>query len=181
MTKWPSSFPCPQIAGHSAEAYAAVIRTPFQGGNTRQRRIHTQLPNAINLSWVIKQSEFGLVLTWMNVNAWDWFEIDIPGPLAGLNGVATYPHNIRFIGDLRQELIYAKDGYHWRVAVTAEWVAAHSELGPAGEEFLSHKWIIAGTPRNPSAPDWIIAGDPIRPSDPDVYTAGTPRAPAALV
>jgi len=153
MTNWPQDFPCPLIEGFGAEAYAAVLRTPFQGGNTRQRRIHRQLPHAMQLTWVFKQDDYGLALNWMNVKAWDWFNI---------------------------KLIRGREGYYWKVSVTAEWLPEQSDFGTNGSAFMSHDWVIAGSPRAASSPDWIIAGTPPAPSTPKVYVSGTPQAPAAF-
>ena len=180
MTEWPKNFPCPLIEGHGAEAYAAVLRTPFQAGNTRQRRIHRQLPHALKLQWVFKQDDYGLALNWMNVKAWDWFSINLPGPLAGLKKVPTCPHTIRFISDLATDLIRGEKGYYWRVSVTAEWLPEYSDFGTGGLAFMTHDWVIAGSPRAASSPDWIIAGTPPAPSTPKVYVSGTPQAPAAF-
>lgn len=175
MNNWPKGFPCPLIEGHGAEAYAAVLRTPFQGGNTRQRRIHRQLPHALSLSWMFKQSDYGLVLKWLNLNAWDWFTINLPGPLAGLHNVDTYPHAIRFISDLNAQLIRGAHGYYWKVSVTAEWNPNESDFGPGGGgDDGSDIWVIAGALILPST-DWIIAGTPFAPSV-DVYAAGSPSA-----
>jgi hypothetical protein len=180
MINWPKDFPCPLIDGFGAEAYAAVLRTPFQGGNTRQRRIHRQLPHAMQLTWVFKQDDYGLVLNWMNIKAWDWFTIDLPGPLAGLKRVQTCAHIIRFISDLKSELIRGKEGYYWKVSVTAEWLPEQSDFGTHGSAFMTHDWVIAGSPRNASAPVWIIAGTPAAPNNAKVYVGGTPGAPAAF-
>lgn len=181
MTEWPRTFPCPLIDGFSAEAFSAVLRTPFQAGNTRQRRIHDQLPHAIRLSWVFKQDDYGAVLNWMNVKAWNWFRINLPGPLAGVHKSPTWPHIVRFISDIDAKLIHAADGFYWQVGVVAEWMPSTSDFGPGSPVFRSFDWVIAGTPRAASAPDWIISGTPSARSTPNVYVAGTPDSPAAIV
>lgn len=124
MINWPSSFPCPLIDGFEMEANAAVIRTPAQGGNMRQRRLHRRLPHSISIGWVFKQFEYGQALKWMNTNAWKWFSINLP---SGKDD-ETAPYTIRLISDLQAELIEAEDGYHWRVTATAEWMPPQSRL-----------------------------------------------------
>lgn len=183
IPNWPLDFPCPQIEGYGAEIYSAVVRTPFEGGNTRQRRIHNQIPHAIRLSWVFKhKQEWGMVLNWVNINGYNWFTIPIPTALSSLKGTVNTDTTIRFISDMQTEIFEAADGFYWRMAVTAEWMPSDSDFGVGGAVFFSGKWIIAdSTGLAAPAPDWIIAGTAPAPNSGTTIKAGTPTTPAALV
>jgi hypothetical protein len=124
MNVWPSSFPCPLIDGFAMQANAAVIRSPEAAGNTRQRRINRRLPHSISLAWVFSQAEYGQVLRWLNKNGWNWFDIQLPSGSGDHLGAYT----IRLISNLQGELIEGKDGYHWRVTASAEWMPPRSRL-----------------------------------------------------
>lgn len=174
---WPTTLPCPLIRGYGTEAVSSVVRTPFQAGNTKQRRLHKQLPHTMSLSWVFSQAQYEDAVRWMNVNGWQWFTIDLPSALAGLRGKQIVPHSVRFISDFSSRLIRANAGWYWEVAVTAEWVPPAADF----EIHLIGDWIIAHDPVSPSTPDWVIAGTPALPSTPDVYVSGTPDAPSTLV
>lgn len=188
IPSWPAELPCPQIADHKAEIYTAVVRTPFEGGNTRQRRVHNQIPHAISLSWIFKQKvELGLALNWLNINGFNWFTINIPGALASIKNLDTTLTTVRLISDLKTQLIHTTDGYVWHMEATAEWEPLDSDFGAAGAAFYTGQWIIAGDPATPSAPDvsyaadWVIAGDPAHPNSSRTVIAGNPITPAALV
>ena len=188
IPSWPADLPCPQIADHSAEIYTAVVRTPFEGGNTRQRRIHNQIPHAIKLTWIFKQKlELGMALNWINVNGFNWFSINLPGALASIKNKDTTPTTVRFISDLQTKLIHTTNGYVWFMEGTVEWEPADSDFGSTGSMFFTGDWIIAGDPATPSAPDvtyvsdWVIAGDPPFPNSNKLVIAGDPITPAALV
>lgn len=174
---WPTTLSCPLIRGYGTEAAASVVRTPFQAGNTKQRRLHKQLPHTMSLSWVFTQAQYEDAVRWMNTYAWEWFTIDLPSALAGLRGKQTVPHSVRFISDFSSRLIRGKLGWYWEVAVTAEWVPPDADFGV----HVAGAWIIAKTAADPSTPDWIIAGTSVAPSTPDWITGGTAAAPSSII
>ena len=184
--KYPSSFPCPLIQGTAAEIYSAAIRTPFEGGNTRQRRIHRQIPHAFKLTWFLKQVNlYGLWLNWMNVNGWDWFEMDLPSAYAGLQGKELYPHSVRLMSDLSTKLINTKDGFHWEVTAVVEFMPLAHDFGNQGPAFTQNKnnWIIAGEADDLSTPDWYISPSlsDINFDSADQVVAGQSGTPSAII
>jgi len=182
---WPQSFPCPLVEGFAAEIYTAVVRTPFEGGNTRQRRLHRQIPHAFRVSWLVKQSPtWGQMLNWLNINGFSWFTLSLPSALAGLKQKQTVPHAVRLIDDLRTELINTRDGYYWRLEATLEWMPGDSDFGTGGPAFMTGNWNIARSRTLALADlptDWIVAGTPAAPNNATTYTSGTPAAPAAIL
>jgi hypothetical protein len=179
---YPDSLPCPLIDGFGADISAGLIRTPFEGGNTRQRRLHTQLPHIFRMTWIIKQvTDYGTWLNWMNANGWSWFDINLPSAMAGKQGKELAPHTIRLISDLSTELVPTAKGFYWRVSVQAEWMPASFASGGNAPPFSTRSaWYIARSPSNPSTPDWVVARNPVNPS-PDNVVAGSPGSPSALV
>ena len=176
---YPHSLPCAsRVEGHSAVAYAGIIRTPMTAGNTRQRRAHRQLPQQIALAFVVPQTQLADWMAWVNENAFDtWFAMNLPGVLASRAGNPTAPVPIRFTSDIQLELLTVERLWYWRIRVDAEWMPTVEDLAPGPlwvvatrpGEATGLPWIIAGDPATP-APDWIIAGDPAAPSASRAHT-----------
>jgi len=163
MIFYPSSLPCVSKSdGLTATAYAGVVRTPMEAGNSRQRRMHRVLPHMLSLTWNIAQpTVLAQWITWCNAHAWDeWIAIRLPGLVASRAGENTALTPIRFISDLAQELLQGQGIWYWRLSVTAEYQPTSDDLAPM-PGLLG--WIAAGTPGAPS-PDWIVAGTPDNPS-----------------
>lgn len=174
---YPTTLPCPAVS-LSETAAAAVIRTPFDSGLSRQRRTHRRMPTTMRLEWLMDQQKLATWMTWVNDHAWEWFKLDLPGELAGAHNAQTWAHTIRFISDLEKELI-AYDGKmtpFWRVSVQAEWDRA---VDVAHAADLRDKWIIGGSADAPESED-IIGGDADIP-EVEVIIAGTGTDPEALV
>jgi hypothetical protein len=157
MPAFPSTFPCPLIEPTSYEAATNLVRTEFECGLIKQRRNHRRMTRTFNLAFMVKQTrEYGDWLVWADKEAWKGFTIDLPSDLAGLLALELTSHSMRFISDLRTQLVNTTKGYYWRVDVTAESLTY-------GSGKIQDDWIIARDPANPS-PDWIIARDPANPS-----------------
>jgi hypothetical protein len=141
MLTYPASLPCvSRTDGPSAVAHAAVVRTPMEAGNTRQRRAHRVLPHRLALSFDIAQDEFAAWLTWCNENAWaDFFWLKLPGLIASRAGVNAAPVPVRFVSDLSRELWRGRGLWGWRVRVEVEYQPTPPDLAsvPLGD------WIIA--------------------------------------
>ena len=121
MSAYPTDFPCPLIEPTAYEAVPGVVRTVFENGLTRQRRIHGKLPRIFKLAFMIRQSPlYGRWLNWADKTAWSGFTIQLPSDIAGTAGLELTDHSMRFIDDLRTELVRTSKGYYWRVDVTAE-------------------------------------------------------------
>lgn len=162
MIFYPSSLPCVSRAqGLNETAYAGVVRTPMEAGNSRQRRMHRTLPHRLSLTWEMAQTDLAAFLTWVNAYAWDnWVLLDLPGLRASRRSVNVTGTPVRFISDLTEELITGTGLWYWRVRVDAEWQPTTDDLAlvPIAS------WIVAGTPGDPSSDQWIVAGTPGNPS-----------------
>jgi hypothetical protein len=161
MVFYPSSLPCvSKSEGLSLTAYAGVVRTPMEAGNSRQRRAQRVLPQALQLTWDIAQAQLYAWTAWVNAHAWDdWILLQLPGLKASSEGLNVSQVPVRFISDLTEELLPGVGLWFWRVKVTVEYNPAAAELTvpPITSD------ITAGTPATPS-PDWIVAGSPGTPS-----------------
>jgi hypothetical protein len=177
MLAYPSSLPCvSRIEGHSATAFAGLVRTPMESGNARQRRAHHVLPHRISLVFIISQEVYGDWLAWVNANAYDqWIALQLPGFLAARAGTNTAAVPVRFVSDVSAELIPVHRLWYWRCSVQAEWLPSTADLVPTPfgpwvladlsiqDATYTSDWINAGTPSAPS-PAWVNAGSVLAPS-----------------
>lgn len=161
MIFYPSTLPCVSKAeGLSATAFAGVIRTPMEAGNSRQRRAHRTLPHQLALAWDIAQKDLAAWITWVNAHAWDdWILLTLPGLAASQLGLISTSVPVRFVSDLSQELLPGHGIWYWRLRVDAEYQPSPDDLAPVSP--LS--WYVAGRPGSP-APIWIVAGRPGSPA-----------------
>ena len=159
--KYPSTLPCPLIEGYGATIEAGALRSGIELGNSRQRRRFRTMPHKISMSFMIRQiMDHGNWMAWVNAHGWNWFEIDLPGAIAGTHMEQTHPQRIRFTGPVQSDLQRIGEDYWWRVSVEAEFILAGHQQGIYNR---TEDWIIARTPTNPST-DWIIARTPANPS-----------------
>ena len=130
MIAYPVSLPCvSRIEGHAATAYAGLVRTPMEAGNTRQRRTQRVLPHRISLVFVMAQEVYADWLTWVNANAFDnWFTLALPGLLASRAGASTALVPVRFMSDVSSELLPVHRLWYWRCRVEAEWMPTAADL-----------------------------------------------------
>jgi hypothetical protein len=178
MIAYPLSLPCAsRIEGHSAAISAGLVRTPFEAGNSRQRRAQRVLPHQISLAFMVDQPLWATWLSWVNAHAWDdFFTLNLPGLVAAAAGKNTAAVPVRFASDLATELVpAATDGlWYWRVQVTAEYLPQ-----PADILALAGGWVIGGSPAAPSG-TWVIGGTPGAPS-PAFINPGTIFAPVTVL
>jgi len=177
---FPQTLPCPQIEGTAASFDAGLIRTQFDGGNSRQRRMYKTLPSIYPVQWVVSQKvDLAKLIRWLNDNGYAWFNLKLPGVLASTKGEETTACRVRLITDLSTELINTRRGYYWRVRSALEWVDAGSTLG-VGSTTTAEGWITARSPTT-AATDWIIAGGAGSPSVLGPIIGGHPTHPSALL
>jgi hypothetical protein len=144
---YPGTFPCvSRIEGHSATAFAGLVRTPMEAGNTRQRRSHRVLPHQVSLVFVIAQEFYADWLAWVNAHAFDeWVSLKLPGFLASRAGTDTALVPVRFVSDIQTELIPVSRLWYWRVRVTAEWLPTFGDLKPSP----FGPWVVADVATQP--------------------------------
>jgi hypothetical protein len=79
------------------------------------------LPSLLSLTWNIAQvTDLAAWLAWCNANAWSWFSLALPGLEASRAGTPTARIPVRFVSDVRQDLLPGVGLWYWRVSVTAE-------------------------------------------------------------
>ena len=130
-TIYPVTYPCPMISGYSADIGAGLVRTSFEAGNSRQRRIHKLMPHLFSLTFIMPQATYGQWLRWVNDNGYSWFKIDLASALAGILNRDTAEHTIRFASDLQTEIVQTGEGFWWQIKVTAEWLDFYQETSNA--------------------------------------------------
>lgn len=115
---YPSNFRCAQITPYSVTVDMGLLRTPMDGGATRQRRLYRTMPHAFQLAFIMTVQELGEWQAWVNENAYDWFVMPkLESMYAGLAGAIATPHTIRFTSNLT----YDNPAYGWvSVKVSAE-------------------------------------------------------------
>jgi hypothetical protein len=175
VPNFPDTLPCPIIEGTSVSYDAGLIRTQFDGGNSKQRRMYATLPSIYPVQWVVPQigqdNRLEKLMEWINEFGWAWFYLGLPGILASIQGKDTALCRVRLISDIQTELLNTRKGYYWRVRSALEWTDAGSVMAAHGG------WVIAKGPGDPSV-DWIIAGDLITPSLGGPIIGGDPSHPS---
>jgi hypothetical protein len=161
---YPATLPCPLIDGFASEAVAFVVRSPYEAGNSRQRRSNKILPHLFSIEWMMDQATYGDWLKWMNAHGWAWFELSIPSAMAGAKKLQLMPHTVRLTSDLSTSLVASSKGYYWRISAVIECIPGQDAIGPNGPASAMDDWIVAHTPGNPSFPDWYVAGRPGTPA-----------------
>jgi hypothetical protein len=130
---FPSTLPCvSRIDGYAMTAAAACLRTPFEAGNTRQRRMHARLPMEIALAWRVRNVDLYPLVSWLNVYGFDWFNLKLAGLEASQANVYAMSIAVRLMSDLRVQLAQFHRDNWWTVAASAEYQAPPLALVPAG-------------------------------------------------
>jgi hypothetical protein len=124
MLTYPPTLPCvSRIEGHATQGYTAVVRTPMQAGNARQRRTHRALPQRLTLAFVVDQAVYATWLSWVNAHCYSGFVLmSLPGVLASAAGAPTTATPVRFVSDIQAELLAVHRLWVWRTRVDAEWL-----------------------------------------------------------
>lgn len=146
--KWPRSLPCALVEDTAADVSMAVVRTPFEGGITRQRRLHRTLTHAYSLSWLFRQTpDWGVALPWLNTHGYNWFWLELPSALAGAENKQHTQHLVRLISDLNTRLVPTREGYFWRVSATAEWYPFDAICQAlVGQRITMSRWVPLNNP-----------------------------------
>ena len=187
IKKYPASFPAPMVEGYGINVDMGVISTQMSSGVRRIRRRHRSMPMVFSFNFAVKVLELDSWQTWVDSNAYTWFEIPATSFLTGMvqNDKHCSPHIVRFISDLSMSPINANA---FTVQVAAE-LAPTSKYSRPG--IFTDDWIIAGDPANPSANvptantytgSWVRAstGAPVNAAT-DWINSGSPAFPAAVI
>jgi hypothetical protein len=173
---YPESFRCAQITPYQISVDMGVLRTPMDGGATRQRRVYRTMPHTFSLDFIMTVQELGAWQDWVNVHGYDFFTINkLESMYAGQLGEIASPHSIRFTSNLTID----NPVYGWvRVKVSAELDPLQS--ANQGPLVPSDAWIVGGSPPAPSDASLAHAGTPAAPAT-DRFVAGSPGHPAAII
>lgn len=183
---YPTNYPLPTIEGYGIDVDMGVIRTQFNGGRIRQRRVYSTMPQTFTLRFVVELAGLKTWQNWVNDHAYTWFDLRIA---SYMNEPTEHckEHSIRFTSNLSISPL-TDDGKYFAVTVTAEQnfgTNAYENTGsggiPPGGIVEDGDWIIGGTPAKPNdAIGPVINGHPSR-LYPDTIIGGSPRVPSAVV
>ena len=70
---YPGDFPLPDRAPYSIAVDMGVVRSDMAAGNSRQRRMFTNMPQMFGLSFKLHTAELADWQNWVNDNAYRWF------------------------------------------------------------------------------------------------------------
>lgn len=118
MESYPVSFPSPQASPYAWSVDMGVLRTPMDGGNSRQRRLYDVMPHTWTLEFVVPMAALYDWQNWVNQFAYDYFQMPLVSWLASKAGGQTSTHVVRFISNLEFDLL-AVDVAHVRVQAEA--------------------------------------------------------------
>lgn len=130
---YPTSLPCvSRIDGFGMGSAAALLRTPFEAGNSRQRRAHARLPTEITMAWRVANVDLYPLMSWLNVYGFDWFTIDLAGLEASQVDAFTAPIDVRLMSDIKVSLMQFHRANWWTVTASAEYQPPVEALVPPG-------------------------------------------------
>lgn len=172
LTKWP--YGCPSV-DWAQELQIPMQRMEMQSGNSRQRRMTRVIPTRFGLSWTMRQHEAALAVDWLAGRGTSWFEMSLPGVVAGIANSQLAPQNVRLLGNISTELVQTdRDGFWLRFS--GEFESVLTNIGRGAIKVGQGGWIIGGGPITPST-GLLIAGGPAAPSSGQVI-GGTPQNPS---
>jgi hypothetical protein len=136
---YPDSLPCvSRIDGYGLMHAASLVRTPFEAGNTRQRRWNKELPSEIQLAWRCSNEQLQPLFAWLNTFGYDWFQIDLSSPESSMVDEIAVATDIRLTSDLSITLLPIHFQNWWLVTASgASYMptepALSDEVGPEPE------------------------------------------------
>jgi len=132
---YPTTLPCvSRIDGYALNSEAALIRTPFEAGNARQRRWNLMLPTQIQLGWRAANDQLQPLFAWLNTYGYDWFQLTTAGIDSSAAGVIAVPIDVRLTSDLQVSLIQFHRQNWWTVLATAIYLPAAGALISVAED-----------------------------------------------
>lgn len=98
MPSWPSSLPCPLVAGYGYASDPGHVRTAPQVGNPRQMVAYSQRPRAYSVTWSLDGADLASALEWLDTYGYAWFSLPLQS--AESAGTPGADHSVRVTGDL---------------------------------------------------------------------------------
>lgn len=85
MIIYPAGLPHPLKSGAAYTPENNILRTPFQSGRARQRKLYTKVPTFYRATWILNDVQGRLLTSWADqVAKAEWFEMPLRSDL-GLN------------------------------------------------------------------------------------------------
>jgi len=82
-----------------------ILRTPMEGGYSRQRRLYDVMPHVWAIEFEVKVAQLYDWQNWINQYAYDFFKMPLISWLSSQAGTKTSLHVVRFISNLEVELV----------------------------------------------------------------------------
>lgn len=126
---YPDSLPCvSRIDGYGFNQAASLVRTPFEAGNARQRRMNWVLPTEIQIAWRCSNEQLHPLFAWLNTNGYDWFQLDTSSLESSIADTIAVPIDVRLIGDLQMSLTPIHFQNWWGVSASAVYLPVDAVL-----------------------------------------------------
>ncbi|EOJ0063289.1 TPA: hypothetical protein ACXJEI_001023 [Pseudomonas aeruginosa] len=137
MIKWPDGLPFPLREGYGFKTVEPMARTSLQSGRARYRRNFSNVPVALEVSWLFTAEQARLFKGWYRDVLKDgvkWFECD----LRTEEGIV--PCNLHFDGIYDGGYLVGRD--HWRFNATVV-MRERSIIDPGWAEILPEYILLA--------------------------------------
>ena len=167
-TAYPTQYPNPQISGYAMSVDMGLSRVNFESGIARQRRRYTNMPHALQLSFVMTLDTLQSWQDWVNDNCYLDF-VTIPAPTYLSPTLCAYT-TMRFTSGLSIQPLAGEENY-FVVTVTAEMIPAADAVGGGGDP--NNGGVPFIPPFGPDLPDdesfdntemWPFPDDPVYPA-----------------
>jgi len=167
-TAYPTQYPNPQISGYAMSVDMGLSRVNFESGIARQRRRYTNMPHALQLSFVMNLDTLQSWQDWVNDNCYLDF-VTIPAPTYLSPTLCAYT-TMRFTSGLSIQPLAGEENY-FVVTVTAEMIPAADAVGGGGDP--NNGGVPFIPPFGPILPDgetflntanWPYPDDPVYPA-----------------
>lgn len=119
LPEWPASLPAPDRDSYQYSLGFGLIRTPFEGGYTRQRRTVFSMPGSFAMQFRMNTKQLGILQVFLDKYAYGWFAMDLVTGAARVWRPASdcILHKVRFTSDP----VFAMTGINlWQVTIQAE-------------------------------------------------------------
>jgi len=81
---YPQNLPLPLRQGYGMNHVSPLLRTELQSGRARQRRVYTNVPTIVDVSWLMTRAQAQIFEGWFRwtlVDGSEWFNAKLRTPL----------------------------------------------------------------------------------------------------
>jgi len=119
LPKWPATLPAPDRSGYQYSIGFGLVRTPFEGGYTRQRRTSFAMPGAFAMEFRMNTKQLGLLQVFLDTYGYGWFSMDLVSGAARIWRPLSdcIFHKVRFTSDPVMAMVAPN---LWQVTLQAE-------------------------------------------------------------